>query len=235
MITLYTFGPAFGLPDPSPFVTKAHLLLKFAGQPYETNKGGYGKSPKGKLPYIDDGGEIVADSTFIRLHLEKKYGFEFDKGLDAERRAIAWAVEKMCDDHLYWIALRQRWLNDENFEKGFALYFKAAPAPIRPLVKGFIRARIRRDLRGHGMGRHTEAEIQVLADRACASIATILGDRIWIGGDRPCGADATVGAFVIGALCPVFDTAVGHAVRAHDNLTAYGERVMTRYFPQAVA
>ena len=28
MITLYTFGPQFGLPDPSPFVTKAEILLK---------------------------------------------------------------------------------------------------------------------------------------------------------------------------------------------------------------
>jgi hypothetical protein len=28
MITLYAFGPAFGLPDPSPFVTKAEVLLK---------------------------------------------------------------------------------------------------------------------------------------------------------------------------------------------------------------
>ena len=34
MITLYTFGPYFGLPDASPFVTKAMLLLKFAGLPY---------------------------------------------------------------------------------------------------------------------------------------------------------------------------------------------------------
>ena len=34
MITLYTFGPAFGLPDPSPFVTKAEMLLKLAGLPY---------------------------------------------------------------------------------------------------------------------------------------------------------------------------------------------------------
>jgi hypothetical protein len=31
MITLYTFGSYFGLPDRSPFVTKAMLLLKFAG------------------------------------------------------------------------------------------------------------------------------------------------------------------------------------------------------------
>ena len=31
MITLATFGPAFGLPDPSPFVTKADVLLKISG------------------------------------------------------------------------------------------------------------------------------------------------------------------------------------------------------------
>jgi hypothetical protein len=30
MITLYTFGPYFGLPDPSPFVLKAEILLKMA-------------------------------------------------------------------------------------------------------------------------------------------------------------------------------------------------------------
>jgi hypothetical protein len=30
MITLCTFGPQFGLPDPSPFVTKADVLLSSA-------------------------------------------------------------------------------------------------------------------------------------------------------------------------------------------------------------
>jgi len=72
MITLYTFGPAFGLPDPSPFVMKAEVLLKMAGVPYRTDTTGFRKAPKGKLPYIEDGGEIISDSTFIRFHLEKK-------------------------------------------------------------------------------------------------------------------------------------------------------------------
>ena len=36
MITLYGFGPAMGLPEISPFVTKAHILLRLAGLPYET-------------------------------------------------------------------------------------------------------------------------------------------------------------------------------------------------------
>ncbi len=61
MITLYTFGPHFGLPDGSPFVTKAMLLLKLAGLPFAEDRGGYGRAPKCKLPYIEDDGEIVAD------------------------------------------------------------------------------------------------------------------------------------------------------------------------------
>lgn len=63
MITLYSFGPGFGLPDPSPFVTKAEVLLKMAELPYRSDTTGFKKAPKGKLPYIDDGGEIISDST----------------------------------------------------------------------------------------------------------------------------------------------------------------------------
>ena len=38
MITLRTFGPYFGLPDASPFVIKAMLLLKFAGLEYQEER-----------------------------------------------------------------------------------------------------------------------------------------------------------------------------------------------------
>jgi hypothetical protein len=41
-----------------------------ANLPYRTDNSGFLRAPKGKLPYIDDDGEIVADSTFIRWHVE---------------------------------------------------------------------------------------------------------------------------------------------------------------------
>jgi glutathione S-transferase len=107
MITLYTFGPYFGLPDGSPFVIKVMLLLKFAGLEHREDRGGYGKAPKGKLPYINDDGLIVADSTFVRFHIEKKYGFDFDAGLAPEQRAVAWAAEKMCEEHLILLCWRR--------------------------------------------------------------------------------------------------------------------------------
>jgi glutathione S-transferase len=127
MITLYTFGPAFGLPDPSPFVIKAETLLKMSGLPYQTRTGELGNAPKGKLPYIEDDGELVADSTFIRWHLERKHRVDFDRGLDAEQRATAWAFEKMAEDHLYWALVDALWLDDTNFRKGPATFFARFP------------------------------------------------------------------------------------------------------------
>jgi hypothetical protein len=50
MITLYAFGPHFSLPDPSPFVTKAEVLLKMAKLPYEINLKGFRKAPKASCP-----------------------------------------------------------------------------------------------------------------------------------------------------------------------------------------
>ncbi len=146
MITLYTFGPAFGLPDPSPFVTKAEMLLKLAGLPYRTNSKGFNKAPKGKLPYIEDEGVIVADTTFIRWHIEKKYGHDFDLGLSPEERGIAWSVEKLLEDNLYWTMLHWRWVDDTNFARGPATFFKNIPWPARPVIEKMVRRMMRKNL-----------------------------------------------------------------------------------------
>ena len=118
MITLYAFGPRFGLPDASPFVTKAEVLLKMSGLPYRRDTRGFRKAPKGKLPYIDDDGFQVGDSTFIRMHLQRRYDIDFDAGLSPSERGVAWAFEKMCEDHLYWAVLHARWMIDANFDAG---------------------------------------------------------------------------------------------------------------------
>src|SRR5215510_15781373 len=152
MITLYTFGPRFTLPDPSPFVTKAEVLLKMAGVPYRTDTNGFNKAPKGKLPYIDDDGERIADSTFIRWHLERKYGIDLDRGLSAEQRAIGWAFEKMAEDQLYWTLVHARWVDDANFARGPKRFFRKVPAPARPVVVALIRRNVRGRLDAHGMG-----------------------------------------------------------------------------------
>ena len=125
MITLYGSGPNFGLPDASPFVTKAETLLRMSTLPFEKALMSFSKAPKGNIPYIEDDGQLLGDSTLIRWHLEKKYGIDFDQGLTAEQLAIAWAFEKMAEDNLYWANVYFRWMIDANFRKGPVLSSRA--------------------------------------------------------------------------------------------------------------
>ena len=232
MITLYTAGPKFGLPDPSPFVSKAEVLLKMSGVPYRTAPASFGKAPKGKIPYIEDGGKLLGDSTFIRFHLEDQYGTDFDKGLTAAEKGVAWAFEKMCEEQLYWAIVHARWTDRANFDKGPRVFFESVPAPLRPLVLAMVRRSVAKSMHGHGIGRHTKAEIERLAARDLEAISAFLAGKPWLMGEEPCAADASVWATVAGALCPVFETPVRTAAEGHANLVAYAKRGMARWFPE---
>jgi glutathione S-transferase len=235
MITLYSFGSAFGLPDPSPFVTKVAVLLKMAGLTYRTDTTGFAKAPKKKLPYINDDGSIIADSTFIRQHLEAKYRFDFDRGLSPQQKAIAWAFEKMAEDNLYWTLVHARWADDREFNKGPRNFFNAAPAVIRPMIIAMVRRQVRRDLYGQGLGRHSRDEVGSIGTRAIDAIAVQLGQNTCFLGTEPTGVDATIFPMIMGVLCPHFDSPLRTAAERHANLRDYTSRMTARYFPDLLA
>jgi glutathione S-transferase len=210
---------------------KADMLLKLAGLPYETSTRGFGKAPKGKLPYIRDGETLVADSTLIRMYLEKKYSIDFDRGLSERDRGVAWSMEKMFEDHFYWVIVYWRWLNQENFAKGPKAFFNRAPAPIRPLAKWMVLGRLRKTLHGHGIGRHSEEETTAMASRSIDAISQILGDNPYFFGSAPCGADATAFAFVACALSAVFNSPIRDKMASLPNLVAYRDRMMKQFYP----
>lgn len=232
MITLYAFGPMLGIPDLSAPCMKAHFLLKMAGLDYRLDRGGFNKAPKGKLPYIDDDGTLVPDSTFIRWHIEEKYKFDFDKGLSPVERADAWAYEKLCEDNLYFAILHARWIDDANFARGPGKFFDDAPAVLRPFIKAMVRRTVRRSLHLQGTGRHTPAEIARIAAHGIDAIATKLGDKPWLMGDEPCGADASVLSTIVSILCPAFETPLRDATERHANLVAYRDRGLSRWLPE---
>ena len=231
MRTLYVFGSGGNLPDPSPFVMKAMLLLKLAGLDYAVKTGGLGKAPKGKLPYLDDNGTVVADSTFIRFYIEKTYGFDYDAGLGPTDRAHAWALEKMCENHLGSFVARERWLKDDNFSNGPIHFFDAVPASIRPLIAALIRRRVRKSLWGQGAGRYSDDEVATLLARDYGAISAVLGEKPYLFGNEPCGADATVFAFVSGGLWNRSKGLVNDTTGSFANLVAYRDRGMARWFP----
>jgi glutathione S-transferase len=232
MITLYVAGPNFGLPDASPFVSKAEILLKMSGVPHRTAKADFRKAPKGKIPYIEENGRLLGDSTFIRFLLEENYGADFDKGLSASEKAVALAFEKLCEEHLYWAIVHARWMDKANFEKGPKKFFTSIPALVRPFVVAMIHRSVKRNMKGHGLGRHSRAEIERLAARDLDAISAFLGSKPFLMGETPCGADASVWSMVAGALSPHFETPIRDHAESLANLVAYRDRGLKRWFPE---
>lgn len=229
MLIFYGFGSAFGLPDPSPFVMKSEVQLKMAGIPYRFERAAPPAAPKGKIPFIRVGAHRVGDSTLIRAHIEKAHGFDFDRGLSREQRALAWAIERMLEDHLYFAILHARWLDDENWAKGPSHFFDGAPEGAAEAA----RERTRAKLDAHGLGRHRDEEIVELGVRSIAALSALLGDKAYLFGAEPCGADATAFAFAAGVLTPFFDSPLRKRAESFVNLAPYCERMMRRYYPEA--
>src|SRR6478672_1419632 len=232
MIILYGFGSGFGLPEISPFVTKTGVQLKMAGLLYRKERARPTASPKGQLPFIEDDGEVIADSTFIRAHLEGKYGFDFDAPLSLQDRAQAWAFERMIEHHLYWAMVGARWVDPVNFSKGPTHFFDAVPEHMREKVREDAQFRVAENYLLSGLGRHAPDEDTDLAVRSLFALSVQLGDKRYLMGDVPCGTDATAFGALAGILTPFFDSKLRERAEQFQNLTAYVDRMMLQYYPE---
>jgi glutathione S-transferase len=228
MITLYGGGPSFGLPEVSPYVTKTEVQLKMAGLDYVKAVGAREESPKGQVPYIDEDGVRIADSTFIRAYLEEKHGIDLDRGLTPRQRAEAWAIERLLENHFSWTVGWERWLVPANFEKGPSHFFDGLPDQ----VKADVLVQVEAAMRAVGIARHAPDEIAWLAEKSLIALSEILADKPYLMGDEPCAVDATAFAMLAAALTPFFAGGVGRRARRFPNLVAYVERMMALYYPE---
>ena len=189
-------------------------------------------SPKGQLPYIDDEGQSIADSTFIRAHIERKYGFDFDTGLNQRERAQAWAFERMIEHHVYWALVGARWVDTENFAKGPAHFFDGVPEHLREKMREDAQFRVAENYLLSGLGRHAPEEDVDLAVRSLFALSVQLGDKPYLFGDTPCGTDATAFGALAGILTPFFESPLRQRTEQFANLTAYVDRMMPQYYPE---
>jgi glutathione S-transferase len=229
MITLYGFGPMFGLPDPSPFVLKTMTQLPMAALPFRFERGAPPDAPEGKVPFIRDGDRVLGGSGFILDHLKRAHGVDLDAHLSPRQLSLGRAMERMLEDHLYRAIVHARWAIDERRDKGPSGALAAAPGEV---------ARLRQEGQlphDQGFGRHCDGGIAELARRDFDAAAALLGDGPYLFGQRPCSVDATLFAFTAAAATPFFGSSIRQAAESFPNLIAYQWRMMDRYYEPALA
>lgn len=235
MIKLYKFGPAFGLPDASPFVMKLETYLRITGQKYEAVSGDVRKAPRKQMPFVDIDGKIVPDSAAIVQMLEGARGEKLDAHLDAAQRAVAVAFRSMLEEHLYFGVLFMRWVTDDGwtvFEPTLRemLGQMGVPGLMRGMVCKSARKQVIGRVRSQGVGRQPRTELVARCIEMIDALSEQLGERPYFCGDRPTTYDATVYAFVAGLLCPAFDNELLKHSRTKKNLVAYEGRMKAQYW-----
>ncbi len=238
MIILYGFGKFFNVMDASPFVVKVDLFLKMSNLPYKviSDVRNMKSAPKGKLPFIEDSGQKIADSSAIIEYLTDKHHLTLDKKLTVEQSAQCYLLTKSLDEGLYWCLVYSRWVADDSWPTIKDAFFKKMPAPLRWFVPNLIRKSVRKNLHGQGIGRHSHAEILTITDNILNALSIMLGDKEYFFGEDYCSFDAVVYShlcqFVSVRYESDFESDFSKQAKQYDNLVTFCQRIENKFYSE---
>jgi len=229
MLELVTLPPAFGMRNVSPFCLKVEMLLKSLELPYTVSTlTDPRKAPKGKLPYLVADDVKIADSELITEYLNGVTQGRVYAGLKPADKAQGVALARLAEDHLYWIMVASRWLDDAwwpNIVEGF---FGFVPGLIRPLAAGLARRQVRQTYHLQGLGRHTLEEQRGFAERDLTALQDAVPGQGFLGGDTPNVFDFTVAGMMAGILDNQPGTWLTEVARGYRKLNDYTEGVQAQ-------
>lgn len=232
MLILKSLAKGLGEPSVSPFCVKVMCLLRLSGLDWRADyDADPRKTPKGKLPVLVDGDEVIADSAAIRAHLERRAGVDFDEGLDAAARGRAHALTRMMEEHYYFHLVSERWLDEDAWPATRAAGFANLPPVVRSIVPLLVRRDLRRAMHGQGAGRYSKAERGERCAADLDAVAAALGEKAFLFADAPTAADASVAPLVSSSLNGAENSVLRRAVEARPALVAYAERARTALYP----
>jgi glutathione S-transferase len=226
MIELITLPAAFGMRNVSPFCLKIEMLLTALGLEFTiADISDPRKAPKGKLPFLVVDGKKIPDSELIVEYLDTLTAGKVYAGLSAGQKGQGFALTRLAEDHLYWLLVASRWLDEDwwpNVVKGF---FGSLPALIRPIASGIARRRMIQTYNLHGLGRHSLEEQKGFARRDLEALEGVVPAEGFLFGDQPNIFDFTVAALMAGVYDNQPATWVTDMAIGYKGLRAYTERV----------
>lgn len=228
MIYLYAFAPLWGLVDISPFVTKVDVYLRLVELPYKLvpfSMESFTAAPKGKLPYIVEGPETIADSSFIVDYLKKKYSDPLDAKLGPSMRAAGHAIKRMLEENFYWVIVAERWRDTKTAVEQYPIMVGQPPEFVKTVVDSLLG-----ELHGHGMGRHSADEVESIGKADLIALSDFIGGNPYLLGAEPTSYDATIYSFVAHTIQPDYDSRMKKFIKTLPNLMQYWDRLNSRLY-----
>lgn len=226
MLTLVTLPPAFGMRNVSPFCLKIEMLLTSLELPFKIEEeGDPRKAPKGKLPFLIADGKRLPDSELITEYLDDTTQGKVYAGLTPLQKSQGLALNRLVDDHLYWMLVASRWLDDQWWPNVVEGFFGAIPGLIRPLAAGGARKQVKLTYNLHGLGRHTLEEQKGFARRDLEALTAAVEGEGFLFSDVPNVFDFGIASFMAGLYDNQPGTWLTELAQPYTALHEYTERV----------
>lgn len=231
-LKLFQFPRLFSVPNLSPFCCKLETWLRIAGIAYEVvDTPDPRKGPKGKVPFIEDAGLRIGDSSLIIDHLRKTRGVDPDAHLDPAQRATALLVQRTLEEHCAFVVLYTHFIRDAGWQHT-RVTFDNIPAPIRPLVARMVRGRMKKILWVQGILRNSDADIIESGLRDWRAVLAVMSGNQFFFGEEPSGVDAIVFGTLATTIFTPIESPIREFLRSQPACVAYAERMRARFFPE---
>ncbi|MEA1889686.1 MAG: glutathione S-transferase C-terminal domain-containing protein, partial [Pseudomonadota bacterium] len=171
-------------------------------------------------------------SQAIIAHFKQSPEQDLDKDLTDEQRAIGHLVTKSLDENLYFVLLYFRWFLEDSWAKTNEAFFSEMPVPLKYFVPGLIRKQVIKALKGQGISRHTNEEIQQILRCSLQALSDLLGTRNYFFGDKPSSLDATAFAFLAQFILVDLDEPYNKIAREYGTLVSYCDRINAEFYSQ---
>lgn len=185
----------------SPFCDKVRRILQYKKLPYETREvptahvltGQLRKrTGTGKVPFLEDDGHKIADSSDIARYLDERYPTPPIFPSDPSARARAHVLEDWADESLYFYEVFLRFTVAHNAKRWIPVLVHADMAPIRAGAPMLVPRTVKKQLDAQGIGRKKLEDVLRDLDRHLDAVDGWLGDGKWLVGDALSIADISV-------------------------------------------
>jgi len=194
MITLYQFST-------SPFTEKVRRARNYKRLPFAVNEvvrarvaeGDYRHvSPTGKFPAIQDGDQVVWDSTDIIHHLEEAHDGPALVPPAARDSALGHAMEDWAYECLYFYEMTMRLAWEHNLDAALDEFAQSLPGIPKPQLKTMIMQATSQLTEAQGVGRKPRSQVVADVERHFRALDGMLDGRSWLVGEALSFADLAV-------------------------------------------
>ncbi len=227
MLTLFSYPGLYGVADNNPYGLKVFAFLKLCAVAFQhEHVFDASKAPRGQLPYLLDGNEMIGDSDNIVAHVIKRQELRIDDGLSAGQRDMHLLVRRLLDD-LYWVMSYSRW-KDQHFWPLFNRAILTAHPEVTPEAMAAAREYNFKRYHFQGIGRY---EPDAAYARGIADLE-VLGNLVpadgFLFGASPSSIDAALYGFIANIYYYDIETPLKSFLLSRQNLVTHCRAIHAR-------